>query len=139
MFLYEKLAGVGSRVASTEKIIGVGTDIEKTSRFKRVGPHFISTVFTEREFMYCESRHNPHIHYAARFVGKEAVIKALSNAHIKVGFDQIEILNNEFGVPKVNYARSDLNKKFSTHLSLAHTSDKALAFVVITKRNRSSG
>jgi len=138
MLLHEKLVGVGSRVPNAEKIIGVGTDIEKTNRFKKMGPRFISNVFTEREFMYCESRRNPHTHYAARFVGKEAIIKALSNVGINTSFRQIEVLNNEFGVPKVNYARSDLNKKFNTYLSLAHTSDNALAFVVITKRNRSS-
>jgi len=61
--------------------VGVGVDIESISRFRKKiseSPNiFFSKVFTERELEYCHSKIDPAPHLAARYTGKEAVIKAI--------------------------------------------------------------
>ena len=113
--------------------IGIGTDIESIERFNKMltdNPLFFEKVFTETEIAYCRSKHNPAQHFAARFVGKEAIIKALADLGIpSVKFPIIEIINTEKGIPKVIF----INPKYSNiqvNLSLSHNSTTAIAFAV---------
>ena len=61
----------------------------------------INRIFTKHEIQYCEKKAKPSEHYAARFAGKEAVIKAFYCYDIKIPLNQIEILNKKNGIPYV--------------------------------------
>ncbi len=118
--------------------IGIGTDIESIERFDNIptdSPLFFEKVFTETEITYCRSKQNPAQHFAVRFVGKEAIIKALADLGISpVHFQMIEIINTETGVPKGIL----INPKYSNiqvNLSLSHSSTMAIAFAVVRQVN----
>jgi holo-[acyl-carrier protein] synthase len=115
--------------------MGIGADIVEISRFRQHGdgtsPAFLRRNFTEREIAYCRSHADPAPHLAARFAGKEAVIKALSGLGIAdVFFPGIEILNDRRGVPYVRI-NTEHAEKLSIKLSLSHSSGMALAFCII--------
>lgn len=117
--------------------IGIGTDIESVNRFKSVtikdNSKLLHKIFNEEELNYCFSKDEPSSHLAARFVGKEAVIKALYSIDIKdVFYKDIKILNSENGVP---YA--SLNNYDNIHIiiSLSHSKEWAIAFVVAMEMN----
>lgn len=116
--------------------IGIGVDIENIDRFKekiKKGRSFLRKIFSKRELDYCLSKINPALHLAARYAGKEAVIKAISNLDINglnyLDYKKIEIINNSKRVPLVKLININLsNIKFK--ISLSHSQDKALAFVI---------
>lgn len=118
-------------------ILGIGNDIIEVKRIKgilqRYKSRFLDRVFTSDEQLYCESKKEPSIHYAARFAAKEAIVKALG-----VGFSEglswldIEIRKNEMGKPFVVFS-SKINSKFhSPHvqISLSHCHSYATAVAI---------
>lgn len=112
---------------------GIGVDCEKTSFFKDVSSkkEFLKKVFTKKEIEYCKSKPNPPQHFAARFAGKEAIIKAFNDFDRGVFFNEIEILNNKKGAPFVNLLKGKLNKRFNSKISLSHSGNYAVAFAVV--------
>lgn len=117
-------------------LFGIGIDCEEIARFKKLNPRFFSNVFTQREIKYCNSFLNPYEHYAVRYAAKEAIIKSLSKYKIKLFFNQIEIINDKLGAPKVKFKYDDLNKKFKVYLSLTHDKYNAIAFTVLIKNGK---
>jgi len=115
--------------------IGIGTDIEEVRRFENLSDQsfaaFLKKNFTENELDYCLSKDAPAPHLAARYAGKEAVIKALFSLNIThIFYPAIEILNNEHGVPYVQINAGG-SKKIRIKLSLSHTFSMALAFCIV--------
>ena len=80
----------------------IGVDCVEISRFvdQRIG--FFKKIFTDKEIKYCENKGKPLQHYAGKFAGKEAVIKALHPFGVSLDVGKIEILNDEMGRPVVN-------------------------------------
>lgn len=82
--------------------ITCGVDLLLIQRFKRVlerhRERFLRRIYTEREIDYCRDR-LPEL--AARFAGKEAVMKALGTGVRGVRWREIEILANARGKPVV--------------------------------------
>ncbi|MDP7368583.1 MAG: holo-ACP synthase [Candidatus Pacebacteria bacterium] len=114
--------------------VSVGVDIEEIGRFSGLTVEkdkaFLNKIFSKNELKYCYSKKDPAQHLTARFAGKEAVIKALFGFNFEpLPHNKIEILNNDKGVP---YVRMDGD--FSVKISLSHSGDNALAFVVIIKQ-----
>jgi len=120
--------------------IGIGVDIEDINRFIKLDSEkdraFFEKVYNKREEKYCLSKPNPASCLAARFAGKEAVIKAISSLIGKpvksLNYREIEILKNKKELPetKIN------NKKFrklNILISLSHCKDKAIAFAIVTR------
>lgn len=113
--------------------IGIGTDIEEICRFENKDPvndkNFLMRIFTKKELDYCYSSKNFASHLCARYCAKEAVVKALSEFGIyNVFYSDIEILNNEKGVPSAHInKKSDLNIK----ISMSHCKTYATATVII--------
>lgn len=110
---------------------GIGTDIEGTNRFKDCGKksHFLSKIFTENELDYCFSKEEASTHLAARFAGKEAVIKAFSSIGVKdIFFKDVEILNEKDGIPYVKLNKDD---KVNIKISLSHSKEFAVAFAIV--------
>lgn len=83
-------------------ILRNGIDLIETERFENMKPEirerFLTRVFTEREREIC--RDIPQ-HLAGRFAAKEAVAKTLGTGIGKVSWQDIEILNDENGAPRL--------------------------------------
>ncbi len=117
--------------------IGVGVDIERIERFKKPArgkdSKFFHKIYTEPEIDYCFSHAQPYIHLAARYAGKEAIVKALYQIGIKgIFYSDIEIINDKDGVPVVTICK-DGYSGLVTKLSMSHTDDNAIAFALVIK------
>ena len=124
-------------------IISIGIDIVEVYRISETiqrTPRFVERVFTERERAYCESKGAAAAQsYAARFAAKEAFLKALKTGwRGKITWHDMEILNDALGVPNLEIkgeARALLENLGANkiHLSMSHTTDHAVAQVVLEK------
>jgi holo-[acyl-carrier protein] synthase len=123
-------------------IKGIGTDIIDVVRIKKIldgdaNKNFIDKVFTGDEINYCESKHYPEIHYAARFAAKEAVFKAFGTGYRGgMSWKDISVKNDELGKPAIELSGKTLDnfkkRNFkSIQISLSHTKEYAVSFVVI--------
>ena len=81
-------------------ILRTGIDLIEVERFRSQKPEirerFISRVYTDDEQAYCGENDQ---HLAGRFAAKEAVAKALGCGIGDVSWQEIEILNDEAGMP----------------------------------------
>jgi len=114
--------------------MSIGVDCEDVSRFDKIvnNKNLLKKIFTKKEIDYCMGRANPSQHFAVRFAGKEAVIKAINTAKRKVSINHIEILNNDAGSPVVNLLDGDPGL-YDVKLSLSHSKETAIAFVVVIR------
>ncbi len=121
-------------------IYGIGTDIVQVTRLQRSmeqNPRMAEKIFTDAEIEYCESRASKYQSYAARFAGKEAVMKALGTGwDARVHWLNIEIIKPEDAAPYVvlyNDAKAFALKQGlgKIHISISHERENATAFVVI--------
>ena len=120
-------------------ILGIGTDIIEIERVQKAvqSRHFVERVYTERERAYCDSRGRQAVaSYAARFAGKEAVLKAFGTGLRGGTLLDIEILPDDLGCPHVKlfgyYADLAEEKKvLQVHLSLSHAREYATAQCVL--------
>lgn len=118
-----------------------GVDIIEIERLKKSileQRGFARRVFTDREIEYCESRNMVKFEsYAARFAGKEAVMKALGTGLADgIEWKQIEILNNEKGKPYVVLTKKALERFDALggkgiDISLSHCAAYAVAYAVM--------
>lgn len=122
-------------------IIGIGTDIVEIKRIKdaleKYGDRFKNRIFTEIEQKYCDDwGENKYVHYAARFAAKESFSKAIGTGITKgFKFKEIGINNLKTGEPVIELSGglSDKYKDYSARVSLSHTDNNAIAFVVLEK------
>ena len=122
------------------EITGIGIDLEEIERIAsmldRWGRTFAEKVFSDAEISYCDRKHHPAQHYAARFAAKEAFAKALGTGwrgHFR--WKDIEVLNDADGKPDL-YLRNDaqtLSPNTRIVLSLAHTKTHVVAVVVFQR------
>lgn len=103
-------------------------------------PRFTERVFTRAEREYCDSRGVVAAqHYAARFAAKEAALKALQTGwRGGISWQDVEVSARDSGAPYLIFTGEVLSifKKFgatATHLSLSHTSEHAIAQVVLER------
>ena len=124
-------------------IISIGIDIIEVRRVRETierTPRFAERVFTAAERAYCESRGAVAAqHYAARFAAKEAALKALQTGwRGGISWQDVEISARESGAPYLIFRGEVLAvfEKFSataTHLSMSHTSEHAIAQVILER------
>ncbi len=124
-------------------ILSIGIDIIEVYRIRETisrTPRFVERVFTTQERTYCESKGAAAAQsYAARFAAKEAFLKALKTGwRGKITWHDIEIVSGESGVPSLKI--KDEAKKIldnlganAIHLSLSHTTEHAVAQVILEK------
>jgi len=109
----------------------VGVDIEDIGRFKKLdfdkNENFYRKIFCEEEINYCLSKKNPYQSFAARFCAKEAFIKALDG---EVPDRRDIVVKVQEGKPFIEWD----GVRFA--VSLSHEKDKAIAFVVISRKTR---
>jgi holo-[acyl-carrier protein] synthase len=124
-------------------IISIGIDIIEVARIREVllrTPRFVERVYTRTEREYCDSRGAVSAqHYAARFAAKEAALKALQTGwRGGISWQDVEILARQSGAPYLVFTGQVLEvfEKFGatqTHLSMSHTSQHAIAQVVLER------
>jgi holo-[acyl-carrier protein] synthase len=124
-------------------IVSIGIDIIEVARIREVllrTPRFTERVFTHAEREYCDSRGVVAAqHYAARFAAKEAALKALQTGwRGGISWQDVEVSARETGAPYLLFTGEALAifKKFgatATHLSLSHTSEHAIAQVILER------
>ena len=114
----------------------IGIDIIEIPRIERAvrhwGSRFLRRVFTRREVNLC---HDNCASLAARFAGKEAVMKALNTPLPVLSFRDIEILSDSSGRPVVHLHGPV--KKLTAEMgisgidvSLSHSRDNAVAMAI---------
>ncbi|MFZ5808615.1 MAG: holo-ACP synthase [Chloroflexota bacterium] len=117
-------------------ILRSGVDLLEIQRLEvavqRYGPRFLNRIFTPREQLDSADRIES---LAVRFAAKEAVAKALGCGIGKVSWLDIEVLSAESRQPFLQLHGSALQESEQLHLtawsiSLSHTSEYAVAFVV---------
>ena len=111
----------------------VGIDIIDTKRMEKSlkNKNFKSNVFFVSEIEYCEKYKNCVERFAGMFACKEAVMKACQ--HAGQYFDNIEIIHNELGAPKIKLhkimaSKFDENK---IEVSVSHIEEVAVAIAIL--------
>ncbi len=120
---------------SNMQLIEIGVDIEETKRFSELKPtsSFTKMIFTKSEIDYCFRQTDYWTHLAARFTAKEAVKKAVSTFNIKnISMKDIEVKLRSDGKPEIKINNPGF-KKYKISLSMSHTHDIAISFVVAYK------
>jgi holo-[acyl-carrier protein] synthase len=123
-------------------IIAIGIDIIEVPRVRLIlsrRPRFVERVFTSNERAYCDRRGEAVAaqHYAARFAAKEAMLKALRTGwRDGITWRDIEVAQSKAGAPFLRlqgrvrelYEQSGAT---AAHLSISHTSEHAIAHVIL--------
>jgi len=114
----------------------IGTDIIEIARIEqaleRWGERFLKRIYTEQEI----ARYRKKVpSLAARFAAKEAVIKALYQSDVGIGWRDMEVLSGPGGKPRLHlYGRAkvcaDALGIKSMEISLSHSREYALAVVL---------
>nr|WP_234410421.1 holo-ACP synthase [Caldalkalibacillus mannanilyticus] len=120
-------------------IKGIGTDLVEIARIDQIlkeQPRFVERILTEQEKKYFSGlsplRQTEFV--AGRFAAKEALSKALQTGigpHFS--WKDVSILPSEGGAPQVIW--HGRQERFSTHISITHTAEYALAYVVLEEKN----
>lgn len=124
-------------------IISFGIDIIEVYRIRdaiKRTPRFAARVFTEYERRYCDSKGVAAAQsYAGRFAAKEAFLKALKTGwRGKITWHDIEVISDEDRVPSLSITGEALRiiemlGVERMHLSISHTSEHAMAEVILEK------
>ncbi|MBI4903473.1 MAG: holo-ACP synthase [Acidobacteria bacterium] len=122
-------------------IVGTGVDLADVRRIReaieRYGRRFVERVFTAGEIAYVESKANKYERYAARFAAKEAGMKAIGTGWDRgTGWHDFEVVNLPSGQPRLELhgKAGEIVKQMGVqrvHLSLTHTAENGMAFVVL--------
>jgi holo-[acyl-carrier protein] synthase len=116
-------------------IKGIGIDLVDLNRIKTlIDERFISRILSKEEQ---EIYHNIHAEntklgfIGGRFAAKEALFKAISKGDMTTNYIDFSILNHNHGLP---FVKTDYFKDGEIiHISISHTNDYAIAYVVIEK------
>jgi holo-[acyl-carrier protein] synthase len=112
-------------------------DVERIARsLDRYGDRFYRRLFTENERRQCGTRPE---RLAARFAAKEAVAKALGTGIGDVCWTEIEVDGDDRGRPilRLHGHAAQVAESLGLtawEISLSHTTDQAIAFVVAMGR-----
>jgi holo-[acyl-carrier protein] synthase len=130
-------------------IVGVGVDAVDVDRFRRLlqrRPRLAERCFTETERGDAVRSSDCAESLAARFAAKEAVMKALGRGLGAFALTDVEVRRSESGrgAPSLVLHRgaaalAGAQGAGSFHLSLTHTTDVAIAFVVAEQSPPNTG
>jgi holo-[acyl-carrier protein] synthase len=125
----------------TQMIVGTGVDLTEVARIKaaveRFGERFLARVFTAEEIRYCTSKLNSAERLAARFAAKEAGMKAAGTGlRHGVTWHDVEVVRQPGGRPALRLSGklAEFASRLGAtqaHLSLSHTAEYAIAFVIL--------
>ena len=116
--------------------LAVGVDIIEIQRIEQAISSwknaFLERIYTKTELEHCQNR---VASLAARFAGKEAVMKTLGTGAVGINWRDIEILSNGNGAPLIHLYGKAKDKAIEIGItelaiSLSHSKQYAVAFVV---------
>jgi len=118
------------------QIIGLGVDLADVDRVERVlgkYPRFAERCFTDHEREYAFRFANPARRFAARFAGKEAVMKSMGTGWRRIGWTDIEITGG--GKPTVRMSGNALRQAemlgvTEVMVTITHTDTSALVMAI---------
>jgi holo-[acyl-carrier protein] synthase len=119
------------------EIIGLGVDLAEVERVRRMlgsyGDRFRDRCFTDHEWEYAHRFVDPSARLAARFAGKEAVMKSLSTGWRRLRWRDIEITGG--GPPRVRLSgtaaeRARVLGVVDVKITITHTADRAMVFAI---------
>jgi phosphopantetheine--protein transferase-like protein len=113
--------------------IRCGIDIESIADLPEAADYreheFYKDSFSPEEIAYCVLQENPRMHFAARWCGKEALIKC-DSAFRDEKMSDLEITRNERGEVFLRHRRNGNTHVLPHAISLSHTNSFATAMVV---------
>jgi holo-[acyl-carrier protein] synthase len=118
-------------------VVGLGVDLAEIDRVRHLlrtyGERFKDRCFTDHEWEYAHRYVDPSARLAARFAGKEAVMKSLGTGWRRVHWRDVEITGG--GAPRVNLAgtaeqRARTIGVTKVLVTITHTDDRALVFAM---------
>ena len=104
---------------------------------ERFGDRFVKRIFTNSEIAYVERKANRYERYAARFAAKEAGMKAAGTGlRHGVTWHDVEVVRELGGRPTLRLSGklAEFASRLGAtraHLSLSHTEEQAIAFVIL--------
>jgi len=119
------------------RIVGLGVDLAEIDRVRRLvekyGESFKKRCFTDHEWEYAHRYADPSGRLAARFAGKEAVMKSLGSGWRRLRWKDIEITGG--GKPTVRLsgtaqARAAMLEVNEVLVTITHTDDSALVMAI---------
>lgn len=119
------------------EIVGLGVDLAEVDRVRRLlGKHpdrFRERCFTDHEWAYASRFVDPSARLAARFAGKEAVMKSLGTGWRRLRWTDIEITGG--GPPRVKLSGTAMKRAamlgvVEVKITITHTDDRALVFAI---------
>ncbi len=118
------------------RIIGTGidlADIERVGRVLAKYPRFAQRCFTEHEQEYAFRFAKPERRLAARFAGKEAVMKSMGTGWRRIRWRDVEITGG--GKPTVRVygtalERAEMLGVTGFEVSITHTDTDAMVFAI---------
>jgi holo-[acyl-carrier protein] synthase len=118
------------------RIIGLGVDLAEIERVARVldkYPRFAERCFTEHERDYAFRFARPERRLAARFAGKEAVMKSMGTGWRRVRWRDVEITGG--GKPTVRVTgtakqRAEMLGITGFEVTITHTDRDAMVFAI---------
>lgn len=118
------------------RILGLGVDLADIARFERVldrYPRFAERCFTDHERAYAFKFATPAARLAARFAGKEAVMKSMGTGWRRIGWKEIEITGG--GKPTVRLSGNAEQRARTLGITevlvtITHTESTALVMAV---------
>ena len=133
---------LNEKIAKIETF-GIGVYIENIDRFRNLNSinnnSFLNKIFTKNELDYCFSKNNPAQHLAARYAGKEAIIKALTSiGKINLNYNSVEISHNGNKVPIARINNKNY-QNLQVYVSLSHCKDKSIAFAAVIEDDKHEG
>jgi holo-[acyl-carrier protein] synthase len=120
-------------------IIGLGVDLVEVDRVRhlldRYGDAFRRRCFTDHEWEYARRFGDPSARLAARFAGKEAVMKSLGTGWRRLRWTDIEITGG--GAPRVNLSgraldRAEMLGVTKVLVTITHTRDQSIVMAIAT-------
>lgn len=118
------------------KVVGLGIDLAEIGRVQELlarYPRFAQRCFTEHEQAYAARFANPSRRLAARFAGKEAVMKSMGTGWRRIRWTDIEITGG--GKPTVRLfgtaaRRAEMLGVRDIQVTITHTDDTAMVFAI---------
>lgn len=120
-------------------ILGIGTDILQLQRAANAlerTPNISQRILTPNEYQTFLKTALPTAYFAKRFSAKEAIVKALGTGIGRgVGWQHIEIVNNDAGKPEVilsggALAAAQAKGIQNIHISYSDEQDYVVAFAI---------
>ncbi len=124
------------------EIIGLGVDLADIDRVERLFgkyPRFAERCFTEHEREYALRFARPARRLAARFAGKEAVMKSMGAGWRRIRWTDVEITGGDKPTVRLHgnaARRASMLGVSDVHVTITHTDTTALVMAVAVGPHR---